>query len=85
MQSLQQRYDTLVIQQAVLDGCIRGPAERMAAETLGKLPLAPRKRKWDKLCVTEEIANTWADNFLIMVERIWSESTGSYFAGTPNA
>ncbi|WP_455285803.1 hypothetical protein [Cupriavidus necator] len=39
--------------------------------------------EWDKLCVTEEIANTWADDFLITVERIWSEGTGSYFAGTP--
>ncbi len=37
---------------------------------------------WDRLCVTPEIANTWADRFLPLVEHIWSERAGGYFAGT---
>ncbi|MFM0515089.1 hypothetical protein [Paraburkholderia sp. RL17-373-BIF-A] len=39
--------------------------------------------EWDKLCVTKEIANTWADRFLSLVERVWAEGPGGYFAGTP--
>ncbi|WP_028232700.1 hypothetical protein [Paraburkholderia mimosarum] len=39
--------------------------------------------KWDTLCVTPEIASTWADMFLELVEHVWSEPAGGYFAGTP--
>ncbi|AOE90649.1 hypothetical protein [Ralstonia pseudosolanacearum] len=39
--------------------------------------------EWDKLCVTPEIANTWADDFLPLVEHIWGERAGGYFAGIP--
>ncbi|MGV7243063.1 hypothetical protein [Caballeronia sp. M23-90] len=39
--------------------------------------------EWDKLCVTEAIANTWADRFLSLVERVWADGPGAYFAGTP--
>ncbi|MGE8453690.1 MAG: hypothetical protein ACN6OP_24400, partial [Pseudomonadales bacterium] len=38
---------------------------------------------WDRLCMTPEIANTWADRFLPLVEHIWGERAGGYFAGTP--
>jgi hypothetical protein len=39
--------------------------------------------EWDKLCVTAEIANTWADRFTDLVEHVWSAGPGGYFAGTP--
>ncbi|WP_028232001.1 hypothetical protein [Paraburkholderia mimosarum] len=38
--------------------------------------------EWGKLCVTAEIANTWADRFVDLVEHVWSEGPGGYFAGT---
>lgn len=39
--------------------------------------------EWDRLCVMPEIANTWADRFLPLVEHIWGERAGGYFAGIP--
>ncbi|RDK04875.1 hypothetical protein [Cupriavidus lacunae] len=38
---------------------------------------------WDRLCVTPEIASTWADRFLPLVEHIWGERAGGFFAGIP--
>lgn len=39
--------------------------------------------EWDTLCVTPEIASEWADRFIDLVEHVWSEGPGGYFAGTP--
>ncbi len=39
---------------------------------------------WGELCVTPELASTWADKFMPVVERVWSpQTTGhGYFKGT---
>jgi len=39
--------------------------------------------EWDALCVTPGIASEWADRFIDLVEHVWSEGPGGYFAGTP--
>ena len=39
---------------------------------------------WGELCVTPELASTWADEFMPVVERVWSPQTigHGYFKGT---
>ncbi|MEX3638238.1 hypothetical protein [Paraburkholderia sp. BR14320] len=39
--------------------------------------------EWDALCVTAGIANAWANRFIDLVEHVWSDGPGGYFAGTP--
>ena len=47
--------------------CIR---DRSYIESLGE--------HWGSLCVTPELANVWIDNFLPVVERVWSPSASGH-------